>query len=155
MIYFKQKEGEVQLNFIRKNFDYDGCYALVFQNTLTKKIWKKAINYSASPSNSLYLTFVVNLEELEEGEYQIFVFENPHDLYFLVDDENVPANITRYIRFIIAKEQMLTKDDFFLVVIEENTTQIKPIFVEMMRIGDYKTETTTYNNQQKFIVYGK
>ena len=125
------------------------------QNTLTKKyvIFEQCENIS--PESSLYLEFVLNLEGFEEGEYELIVFENNDRLEF-ISSANAPKKIeTSFIRFLVKDGSFIKNGEYFLVVSENQENTLQYIATEMIRIGNFKTNTKQYNKQQQYITYGK
>lgn len=155
MIQIKDNLTEVHVKLVRNSFNFVENYAIIVQNTLTKefKIFEKCENIACE--NSLYLEFVLNLEGFEDGEYEMLIFENNDRLEF-ISSANAPKKIeTSFIRFLVKDGSFIKNGEYFLVVSENQENTLQYISTEMMRIGDYKTNTTQYNKQQQFITYGK
>lgn len=155
MIIIKDNLDEVNIKLVRNSFNFVENYAIIIQNTLTKKfkIFEQCENIS--PESSLYLEFVLNLENFEEGEYELLVFENPDRLEF-ISTANAPKKIeTSFIRFLVNDGAFIKNGDYFLVIAENKENTLQYIATEMLRIGDYKTNTKQYNKQQQYITYGK
>lgn len=155
MIKINKSSDEVHVKLVRNSFNFVENYSIVVQNTLTKKykIFEQCENISCE--SSLYLEFVLNLEGFEEGEYELIVFENNDRLEF-ISSSNAPKKIeTSFIRFLVKDGSFIKNGDYFIVVSENQENTLQYIATEMMRIGDYKTNTTQYNKQQQYITYGK
>ena len=155
MIIIKDNLTEVNVKLVKNSFNSVENYSILIQNTLTKKykIFEKCENIS--PESSLYLEFVLDIEGFEEGEYELIVFENNDRLEF-ISSANAPKKIeTSFIRFLVKDGSFIKNGDYFLVVSENQENTLQYIATEMMRIGDYKTNTTQYNKQQQYITYGK
>ena len=155
MIIIKENPDEVNIKLVKNSFNSVENYSILIQNTLTKKykIFEQCENIS--PESSLYLEFVINIEGFEEGEYELIVFENNDRLEF-ISSANAPKKIeTSFIRFLVKDGEFIKNGDYFLVVSENQENTLQYIATEMMRIGDFKTNTTQYNKQQQFITYGK
>ena len=155
MIIIKDNLTEVHVKFVRNSFNFVENYSIILQNTLTKKykIFEKCENIACE--SSIYLEFVLNLEGFENGEYELIVFENNDRLEF-ISSANAPKKIeTSFIRFLVKDGEFIKNGEYFLVVGENQENTLQYIATEMMRIGDYKTNTTQYNKQQKYITYGK
>ena len=155
MIIIKDNLGEVSVKLVKNSFNVVENYSIIIQNTLTKKyvIFEQCENIS--PENSLYLEFVLNLEDFDEGEYELLVFENPDRLEF-ISNANAPKKIeTNFIRFLVKDGAFIKNGEFFLVISENQENTLQYIATEMLRIGDYKTNTKQYNKQQQYITYGK
>lgn len=155
MIKINKSSDKVSIKLVKNSFNLVENYSIIIQNTLTKKfkILEKCENIS--PESSLYLEFVLNLEGFENGEYELIVFENNDRLEF-ISSANAPKKIeTSFVRFLIKDGEFIKNGDYFLVVSENQENTLQYIATEMMRIGDYKTNTTQYNKQQQYITYGK
>ena len=155
MVIIKDNLDKVPIKLVKNSFNVVENYSIIIQNTLTKKykIFEQCENISLE--SSLYLEFVLNLEGFEEGEYELIVFENNDRLEF-ISSANAPKKIeTSFIRFLVKDGAFIKNGDYFLVVSENQENTLQYISTEMMRIGDYKTNTTQYNKQQQYITYGK
>lgn len=155
MIIIKDNLDKVSIKLVKNSFNSVENYAMILQNTLTKKyvIFEQCENIS--PESSLYLEFVLNLEGFCEGEYEMLVFENNDRLEF-ISSANAPKKIeTSFIRFLVKDGQFIKNGDYFLVVSQNQENTLQYIATEMMRIGDYKTNTKQYNKNQQYITYGK
>ena len=155
MIIIKDNLTEVHVKLVRNSFNFVENYSIILQNTLTKKykIFEQCENIACE--SSIYLEFVLNLEGFEEGEYELIVFEN-NDRFEFISSANAPKKIeTSFIRFLVKDGAVIKNGDYFLVVSENQENTLQYIATEMMRIGDYKTNTTQYNKQQQYITYGK
>ena len=155
MIQIKENPEKVNIKLVKNSFNFVENYAIIIQNTLTKKykIFEQCENISLE--SSLYLEFVLNLEGFEDGEYEMLIFENNDRLEF-ISSANAPKKIdTSFIRFLVKDGEFIKNGDYFLVVSENQENTLQYIATEMMRIGDYKTNTTQYNKQQQYITYGK
>ena len=155
MIIIKDNLDKVPIKLVKNSFNVVENYAIIIQNTLTKKykIFEQCENIACE--SSIYLEFVINLEGFETGEYELIVFENNDRLEF-ISSANAPKKIeTSFVRFLIKDGAFIKNGDYFLVVSENQENTLQYIATEMMRIGDYKTNTTQYNKQQKYITYGK
>ena len=155
MIIIKDNLDKVSIKLVKNSFNFVENYSIILQNTLTKKykIFEQCENIACE--SSIYLEFVLNLDGFENGEYEMIVFENPDRLEF-ISSANAPKKIeTSFIRFLVKDGSFIKNGDFFLVVSENQENTLQYISTEMMRIGDYKTNTTQYNKQQQFITYGK
>ena len=155
MIQIKENPEEVKIKLVKNSFNSVENYSIIIQNTLTKKyvIFEQCENIACE--SSIYLEFVLNLEGFENGEYELIVFENPDRLEF-ISSANAPKKIeTKFIRFLVKDGEFIKNGEYFLVVGENQENTLQYIATEMMRIGNYKTNTTQYNKQQQYITYGK
>ena len=155
MIIVKDNLHEITIKLVKNSFNFVENYSIILQNTLTKKykIFEQCENISLE--NSLYLEFVLNLQDFNDGEYELIAFENPDRLEF-ISSANAPKKIeTNYIRFLVNDGAFIKNGDYFLVISENEENTLQYIATEMLRIGDYKTNTKQYNKQQQYITYGK
>ena len=155
MIIVKDNLTEVHIKLVKNSFNSVENYSIIVQNTLTKKykIFEQCENIS--PESSLYLEFVLNLQDFNDGEYEMLVFENNDKLEF-ISTANAPKKIeTNFIRFLVKDGAFIKNGDYFLVISENEENTLQYIATEMLKIGDYKTNTKQYNKQQQFITYGK
>ena len=155
MIIIKESSDKVNIKLVKNSFNFVENYSIIIQNTLTKKykIFEQCENIACE--SSIYLEFVLNLEGFEDGEYELIIFENNDRLEF-ISSANAPKKIeTSFIRFLIKDGEFIKNGEYFLVVGENQENTLQYIATEMMRIGDYKTNTKQYNKQQQFITYGK
>ena len=155
MVIIKDNLDKVPIKLVKNSFNVVENYAIIIQNTLTKKykIFEQCENIACE--SSIYLEFVLNLEGFENGEYELIVFENNDRLEF-ISSANAPKKIeTSFIRFLVKDGSFIKNGDYFLVVSENQENTLQYIATEMMRIGNLKTNTTQYNKQQQYITYGK
>ena len=155
MIIIKDNLDKVSVKLVKNSFNFVENYSIIVQNTLTKKykIFEQCENIS--PESSLYLEFVLNLEGFDDGEYEMLIFENNDRLEF-ISSANAPKKIeTSFIRFLVKDGEFIKNGEYFLVVGENQENTLQYIATEMMRIGDFKTNTKQYNKQQKYITYEK
>ena len=155
MVIINQSLDKVHIKLVKNSFNSVENYSIVVQNTLTKKykIFEQCENLACE--SSIYLEFVLNIEGFCEGEYEMLVFENPDRLEF-ISSANAPKKIeTSFIRFLVKDGEFIKNGDYFLVLSQNQENTLQYIATEMMRIGDYKTNTKQYNKQQQYITYGK
>ena len=155
MIIINKSSDKVNIKLVKNSFNVVENYSMIVQNTLTKKykIFEQCTNIACE--SSIYLEFVLNLEGFDEGEYQMIIFENNDRLEF-ISSANAPKKIeTSFIRFLVKDGEFIKNGDYFLVVSENQENTLQYIATEMMRIGDFKTNTKQYNKQQQYITYGK
>ena len=155
MIKINKSSDKVSIKLVKNSFNSVENYSIVVQNTLTKKykIFEQCDNIACE--SSIYLEFVLNLEGFCEGEYEMIVFENNDKLEF-ISSANAPKKIeTSFIRFLVKDGEFIKNGEYFIVVSENQENTLQYISTEMMRIGNFKTNTTQYNKQQKYLTYGK
>lgn len=148
MVILKEK-GIQKVCLIKDGFTYDSkWYSLMVQNTLTKEITTYNVE---NVGNELYFKFNVDID-LECGEYYMLLFENPDQLPFY-PDTNSPKEID-YIRYLVNDNQTIMSGEFYLVFsTSDKLGEINFIKSEMMRIGEYKSKSTQYNKEQKYVQY--
>ena len=155
MIKINKSSDKVSIKLVKNSFNSVENYSIVVQNTLTKKykIFEQCDNIACE--SSIYLEFVLNLEGFCEGEYEMIVFENNDKLEF-ISSANAPKKIeTSFIRFLVKDGEFIKNGDYFLVISENQENTLQYIATEMMRIGNFKTNTKQYNKNQQYITYGK
>lgn len=155
MIKINKSSDKVSIKLVKNSFNFVENYSILIQNTLTKKykIFEQCENIS--PESSLYLEFVLNLEGFDIGEYELIVFENQDRLEF-ISSANAPKKIeTSFIRFLVKDGEFIKNGEYFIVVSENQENTLQYIATEMMRIGDFKTNTKQYNKQQQYLTYEK
>lgn len=155
MVIVKDKSDNVNIKLVRNSFNFVENYSIIIQNTLTKKyvIFEQCENLACE--SSPYLEFNIDFEGFEIGEYELIAFENPDRLEF-ISTANAPKKIeTNFIRFLVKDGAFIKNGEFFLVISENQENTLQYIATEMLRIGDYKTNTKQYNKQQQYITYGK
>lgn len=155
MIQIKESLDNVSIKLVKNSFNFVENYAIIIQNTLTKKfkIFEQCKNLACE--SSPYLEFNINIEGFEIGEYEMLVFENNDKLEF-ISSANAPKKIeTNFIRFLVNDGAFIKNGDYFLVISENEENTLQYIATEMMKIGDYKSHAKQYNKQQQFITYGK
>ena len=155
MIIIKDNLDKVSIKLVKNSFNSVENYSIIIQNTITKKykIFEQCENIACE--SSLYLEFALNLEGFDDGEYEMLIFENNDRLEF-ISSANAPKKIeTSFIRFLVKDGEFIKNGEYFLVVGENQENTLQYIATEMMRIGDFKTNTKQYNKQQKYITYEK
>ena len=155
MIIIKDNLDKVPIKLVKNSFNVVENYAIIIQNTLTKKykIFEQCENIACE--SSPYLEFNINLNGFNDGEYEMLIFENNDRLEF-ISSANAPKKIeTSFVRFLIKDGAFIKNGDYFLVVSENQENTLQYIATEMMRICDYKTNNKQYNKQQQYITYGK
>ena len=155
MIIIKDNLDKVSIKLVKNSFNVVENYAIIIQNTLTKKykIFEQCENIACE--SSPYLEFNINLNGFNDGEYEMLIFENNDRLEF-ISSANAPKKIeTSFVRFLIKDGAFIKNGDYFLVVSENQENTLQYIATEMMRICDYKTNNKQYNKQQQYITYGK
>ena len=155
MVIIKENPEKVNIKLVKNSFNVVENYSIIVQNTLTKKykIFEQCENLACE--NSLYLEFSLNLQDFNDGEYELIVFEN-HDRLEFISSANAPKKIeTNFIRFLVKDGEFIKNGEFFLVISENQENTLQYIATEMLKIGDYKSHAKQYNKQQQYITYGK
>lgn len=155
MIKIKDNLDNVSIKLVKNSFNVVENYSIILQNTLTKKfkIFEQCENLACE--SSPYLEFNIDFKSFNDGEYELIVFENNDKLEF-ISSANAPKKIeTNFIRFLVKDGEFIKNGDYFLVISENQENTLQYIATEMLKIGDYKTNTKQYNKQQQFITYGK
>lgn len=155
MIIIDEKAKDATLYIIKDDNSYEGNYSIVLQNTLTKAI--TIVQTLEDVGNEMYYIFEnVDLKGLDDGEYYLLLFQNPDNLTFFSNNNKPSETTTSWYIYITNNGEYLVNNGKFLVIqggAEINT--LESVSSELLRIGDYVTPTTQYNNQKKFIQYGK
>ena len=148
MVILKEN-GIQEICLIKDDFTYENnWYSLMVQNTLTKEITTYNVE---DMGNEFYFKFNVDID-LENGEYYMLLFENPSQLPFYADT-NAPKNID-YIRYLVNENQAIMSGEFFLVFgTSDELGKIEFIKSEMLRVGEYKSKSSTYYKEQKYVQY--
>ena len=148
MVILKEK-GFKKISIIKDGFDYEyKWYSIMLQNTVTKEITTYNVE---DKGNEFYFKFNVDIN-LGNGEYYMLLFENPSQLPFYADT-NAPKDID-YIRYLVNDNQTIMSGDFYLVFsTSDKLGEINFIKSEMLRIGEYKSKSTAYNKEQKYVQY--
>lgn len=148
MVILKEK-GFKKISIIKDGFDYEyKWYSIMLQNTVTKEITTYNVE---DKGNEFYFKFNVDIN-LENGEYYMLLFENPSQLPFYADT-NAPKDID-YIRYLVNDNQTIMSGEFYLVFsTSDKLGEINFIKSEMLRVGEYKSKSTAYNKEQKYVQY--
>ena len=155
MIQIKESSDNILIKLVKNSFNFVENYSILIQNTLTKKykIFEQCENIACE--SSIYLEFVLNLEGFDDGEYELIVFENNDRLEF-ISSANAPKKIeTSFIRFLVKDGEFIKNGNYFLVISENQENTLQYISTDLMKIGNFKTNTKQYNKQQQYITYGK
>jgi hypothetical protein len=178
MILIKDN-GKTTAISIQKPFDFSSSYyTILLQNTVTKEIHQ----YTTEDLyyNKLYWNFQLNTDDLITGEYYVLLLANPQQLHLELSYNNInnikeDERIKRILKnkgdvitndmfilvneetenptllFLMNKGQVITNGDIYIANTEESN--IKILTKELLKVGEYKTPTTQYNKEKKFITY--
>lgn len=124
-------------------------YTMLIQHTTSKNVYLYNLENSNYAQN-IYFKFDINVGDVEEGEYQYIIFENPHKYDVFIDYNN-------------ARRSELNGNPVILVTFENTLTNGTEILVAgkrikcqasgLMRIGDYENDKYQYDKQTKYQVY--
>lgn len=143
-----KENGRNEICLIKDGYTYDSqWYSLMVQNTLTKDITTYNVK---NVGNEFYFKFNIDFD-LENGEYYMVLFENPDKLPFYAD-ANAPKDID-YVRYLVNNNQSIMSGEYFLVFGTGEKRGITFIKSELLRIGEYKSNKTSYQKEQKYVQY--
>lgn len=152
MIIVKDKTQEKELTFINPKSYIADKYTVLLQNILTKEITSLNV---LDRGNGIYLKFYFNLGAYQDGEYLVMLFENPEDKYITAyDANNIKETLSSSIYYLMDDGALLTDDIFFLIEDDERKP-VKPIKTDLLKIGVYLRNKTTYRSEQTYIQYNK
>lgn len=132
-------------------------YSIILQNTVDKTIYTYTTENTADDS-SIYYSFDIDVSTLPDGEYKLYLIENPDNLPIVINQNNVKKSTISTNKYIlICKTNILLNKDNILLVSEGTEYEgiIDIICTELVRIGNYTSNSTSYNKSQNFIQYGK
>lgn len=150
MIVVTDKQNTTTIAFITPMQYKIDKYTVLLQNTVTKEV--NTIDVIDN-GGGIYIKFDVNLSKFDDGEYTIMVFENTDRKPFEVYSNDLEQTYRNVVYYLSINNTLLTENDFF--VVEEHRKQITPLKTDLLRIGDYKRNTTTYKSEQTYIQYKK
>lgn len=150
MIIVKNKEQESKLTFISPIVYKIDKYTILLQNTLTKEVTTTNVTDNG---DAIYIKFSMDLSEYADGEYLAMIFENTDGMPFEIYANDLDSINRNVIYYLSDGSTLLTEDSFFLV--NEQREYVRPLKTDILRIGDYKRNTTTYRNEQTYIQYNK
>lgn len=132
-------------------------YSIILQNTVDKTIYTYTTENTGDDS-SIYYSFDIDVSTLPDGEYKLFLINNPSSLPIVINQNNVKESTISTNKYIlICKTNILLNKDNILLVSSDTEYQepIDIICTELVRIGNYTSNSTSYNKSQNFIQYGK
>lgn len=150
MIIVKDKTQESTITFVSPMSLKLDKYTILLQNTTTKEIMTFNV---LDEGNGIYMKFKMDLSPLNDGEYVAMVFENSNWTPFEVYANDLKETNREVIYYLSDGTTILKEGDFFLVTSQRE--YITPLKTDILRIGEYKRNTTTYRNEQTFIQYNK
>ena len=153
MIIVKDKTQEKELTFINPKSYIADKYTILLQNILTKEITTLNV---LDRGNGIYLKFYMNLSKYQDGEYLVMLFENPEDkLITAYDANNVKDTFAQSIYYLSDEGALLTDGDFFITDEDDIRKPVKAIKTDLLKIGVYLRNQTTYRSEQTYIQYNK
>lgn len=150
MIIVKDKTQESTITFVSPMSLKLDRYTVLLQNTTTKEVMTFNV---LDEGNGIYMKFKMDLSPLNDGEYIAMVFENSNWTPFEVYANDLKETNREMIYYLSDGTTLLKEGDFFLVTSQRE--YITPLKTDILRIGEYKRNTTTYINEQTFIQYNK
>lgn len=150
MIIVKDKTQESTITFVSPMSLKLDRYTILLQNTTTKEVMTFDV---LDEGNGIYMKFKMDLSPLNDGEYVAMVFENSNWTPFEIYTNDLEETNREVIYYLSDGTTLLKEGDFFLVTSQRE--YITPLKTDVLRIGEYKRNTTTYRNEQTFIQYNK
>lgn len=150
MIIVKDKTQESTITFVSPMSLKLDKYTILLQNTTTKEVMTFNV---LDEGNGIYMKFKMDLSPLNDGEYVAMVFENSNWTPFEIYANDLKETNREVIYYLSDGTTLLKEGDFFLV--SSQREYITPLKTDILRIGEYKRNTTTYRNEQTFIQYNK
>lgn len=150
MIIVKDKTQESTITFVSPMSLKLDKYTILLQNTTTKEVMTFNV---LDEGNGIYMKFKMDLSPLNDGEYVAMVFENSNWTPFEIYANDLKETNREVIYYLSDGTTLLKEGDFFLVTSQRE--YITPLKTDVLRIGEYKRNTTTYRNEQTFIQYNK
>lgn len=150
MIIVKDKTQESTITFVSPMSLKLDKYTILLQNTTTKEVMTFNV---LDEGNGIYMKFKMDLSPLNDGEYVAMVFENSNWTPFEIYANDLKETNREVIYYLSDGTTILKEGDFFLV--SSQREYITPLKTDILRIGEYKRNTTTYRNEQTFIQYNK
>ena len=150
MIIVKDKTQESTITFVSPMSLKLDRYTVLLQNTTTKEVMTFDV---LDEGNGIYMKFKMDLSPLNDGEYVAMVFENSNWTPFEIYANDLKETNREVIYYLSDGTTLLKEGDFFLV--SSQREYITPLKTDILRIGEYKRNTTTYRNEQTFIQYNK
>lgn len=130
-------------------------YKLIVQNTVDKTITSYDVE-DRGTSKTYFIFNDVDMRGLKDGEHRYFVIcDDGAPIKILQNDARQISNPEdRYI--VVSENNILTADDFFLVVKgEEYQIPIPVLATGLMMVGDFVQNNTTYDKEQTYVQYSK
>lgn len=127
-------------------------YTIILQNSVTKEIF--SYNLDDSTPNSIYYEFEIELQDMNDGEYEYLLIENPDKLKVISDFNNAfKSEIGDPVVLVDLSSGTLTVGAQIMIAEMGQTFPINVLAFGLMRIGDYKSSKVTYNQQNKYVTY--
>lgn len=132
-------------------------YSIILQNTVDKTIYTYTTENTADDS-SIYYSFDIDVSALPDGEYKLLLIENPTALPIYINQNNVKKSTIDSNKYILINQGNTLLNKGLILVVSadfESQEQIDIICTELVRIGNYTSNSTSYNKSQNFIQYEK
>lgn len=126
---------------------------IIFQNTTSKEIF--SYNIEDNTPDGIYYEFDIELKDMQDGEYEYLLIENPDRLKVVSNYNNVYKSDIANPVVIVNNALPLTAEDKILVWSMGEVCPIEILAFGLCRIGNYKTSKTEYNKQTKYLVYDR
>lgn len=124
-------------------------YSLVLQHTVTKQIYIYNLN-NQNYSENIYYKFDITLEDMDDGEYQYILFENPNKYDIIIDTNNIyRSELYGNPVILVTYSNTLTNGTEILVA----GTPISILSSGLMRVGNYDNTKYQYDYQSKYTAY--
>lgn len=125
---------------------------IILQNTVTKEIY--SYNLTDNTPNSIYYEFEIELGNMNDGEYEYILIENPNRLKVVSNFNNVfKSELADPFILVDLSGGSLTTGAKIMISEMGETYPIDVLSYGLLRIGDYKTPKTEYNNTSHYTYY--
>ena len=126
---------------------------IIFQSTTSKEIY--SYNIEDNTPDGIYYEFDIELKDMQDGEYEYLLIENPDRLKVVSNFNNAFKSEIADPVVLMDTLLPLTARDKILILDMGTVTPIEVLAFGLCRIGDYKTSKTEYNKQNKYLVYDR
>ena len=126
---------------------------IIFQNTTSKEIF--SYNIEDNTPDGIYYEFEIELKDMQDGEYEYLLIENPDKLMVVSNFNNVFTSELSDPVILMDTSLPLTAEKKILVWSMGEIFPIEVLAFGLCRVGDYKTSKTEYNKQTKYLVYDR
>lgn len=124
-------------------------YSLILQHTVTKEVYTYNLE-NKNYSENIYYKFDITLEDMDDGEYQYILFENPNKYDIIIDTNNIyRSELYGNPVILVTYSNTLTNGTEILVA----GTPISILSSGLMRVGNYDNNKYQYDYQSKYTAY--